>query len=187
MAGDAARDLFFKKFHAKLEELHQPGIVLDEEEYNLICKTLEGWDYLHPADRSERNKVVGGNKPYRWAQKFAVRVEEGPSGSTAWILLRKPKERAAAKEDAPAAAEGVGPAPAVVEAQALDAFTQVLHTGNMYEALLEVHIGGGHCKSRTLENRIKAKFDRIPRWVGDLLCECCAICVQRHVRKTTML
>ncbi|KAL1520202.1 hypothetical protein AB1Y20_023672 [Prymnesium parvum] len=34
MAGDAARALFFKKFHAKLEELHQPGIVLDEEEYN---------------------------------------------------------------------------------------------------------------------------------------------------------
>jgi len=64
MAADAARDLFFKKFHAKLEELHQPGIVLDEEEYNLICKTLEGWDYLHPADRSERNKVVGVNTIY---------------------------------------------------------------------------------------------------------------------------
>ncbi|KAL1515206.1 hypothetical protein AB1Y20_004267 [Prymnesium parvum] len=175
---EEAKRLFLQQFLETQIKFKGGSIIPSEIEYNLIAATLEGWEDLDPADRGMRNKDVGGNRAYKWAQRFVTKVEHTDTtdapAAVKLVLLEKTKA-GTAEDRATEGADGV---------MALDnRYKVVLHEGNMFEELLQVHKEGGHCKSRTLDNRVKEKFSRIPRWVGELLCECCATCVSRSTRK----
>ena len=82
-------------------------------------------------------------------------------------------------------------APATAPAVAGDAAThvdasdlrQVLKLGDVFDALLALHLEGQHCKARTFKARIDSKYARIPRWISDLFVEKCPVCTQRLPRK----
>lgn len=160
------------------------GIVLQKSEWEDICTTLDVWPTMTAAQRSAKNAEFGGNRAYRWAKKFKLRKEVDDAGEVEFTLLEKQTdEDAGGAEEEPQA----DPAPVQSSAEAaLDkAYRIVLHAENMYSELLTVHVAGGHCKARTFDLRVKDKYSRIPRWVCEILCDTCSICVARSTRKAT--
>lgn len=187
------RELFEKRFAEKVATVKGANtIVLTKEEYMEICRALHGWDKLSKQERSARNHAVGGNKAYRWAKRFLVRAEIDEDGEvTEYTLLEpvvdKPESTADGEgQDGGEASTAAARQPPVQGPKPLDqAYRIVLHQENMYPQLVGVHEAGGHCKARSFDNKVKAKYSRIPRWVLELLCDVCRVCVSRLHRKPT--
>lgn len=169
---DEMEKMFWLMFKEKKNTMTQTGVLLAEEEYIQIAKTLLGWETISGAERSQRNKDVGNNKAYRWATRFSCRAST-LDGHQVLTLLSKVKGEGGDKDNADD-----------VVAPALDSMLVVLHEGNLFKTLHEVHVQGGHAKGRAFEKRVKEKFSRVPRWAHEFIVACCAICIQRRSRPT---
>ena len=92
------------------------------------------------------------------------------------------------KHEAPDAKDAkVAAAPAVAGDAAVyvpaEELKQVLKLSEVFDALLALHLEGQHCKARTFQARINAKYTRLPRWISELFVQCCPVCTQRQPRK----
>lgn len=179
------RELFEKRFMEKLATVKGSNtVVLDVDEYVTICEAIQGWNQLTGAERSKRNTDVGGNRVYRWAKRFHVRSITNPDTEDVEFQLMELACREADPETEADPADASQVAAASQPQVALDSkYRIVLHMQNMYAHLVGVHEAGGHCKARSFEMKVKAKYARIPRWVLELICETCPICVSRVNRK----
>ena len=72
----------------------------------------------------------------------------------------------------------------------MDQYQQVLHRGNVFDHILQIHTGGVgngrvcHSKARTFLNAVKTKYGRsVPEWATDLLCATCPVCIRQKPRK----
>lgn len=153
-------------------------IILSQSEYDKICASLKGWEELAAQERSARNKAVGGNRAYKWAQKYVVHASTTAEGEEDLQLLSK-RDMA---PNVPAGADVAAQDQASTDPLAMDLWVRVVHEGNLFKLLYELHVEGGHMKGRTFEKKIKDKFCRVPRWAHEAIVKCCATCIGRKPR-----
>jgi hypothetical protein len=160
------RRLFEERLAAELEAKKYNSPYLGEEEYDKVKSVVGSWDTL-----SKEEKKALGSKAYAWKSKYAV-VGDGENA-----LLIYASSGAAGDDDKEEQDNAAGAqAPMAASGAALDQAVMVSHGGRMFEDLFAVHEAGGHCKARTFEARLKAKFGKsIPRWVVRLPAALCLV------------
>ena len=171
---DDEKAMFMSEFAAKNAAAGGPGMIVTEADYKAMVDLLDGWDEMSGVERTTVIRLCGveRSKAYRWARNFMVKTEEVDGGDPKLHLVARPKEEGASTD-------------AVAAMPALDDMVYVLHQGNMFEELMRIHEGAGHQKSRGFELRVKQHWCRVPRWVTELVVECCSQCNQRAVRKVS--
>lgn len=166
--------MFMASFDEKSAASGGPGMIVTEEDYETMLDVLADWDELSGSERAQRVKDshVERSKVYRWARNFAVIVEKGERSEDILSLIARPKGDGGSTEG------GEASIPALDEA-----VQYVLHQGEMFEELMRIHEDAGHQKSRGFELRVKQQWCRVPRWVTELIVDCCSQCNSRVHRK----
>jgi len=150
------RRIFDERMGEALKEKRGNTTYMTEIEHDDIREVVGRWETL---TKEERRQL--GTKSYSWLKKYAV----VGVGSGAFLIYKDDDgadddgagEGGEGGEDA-GGTEGAG-------VQALDTSKVVSHGGRMFDDLHSTHIAGGHCKARTFEMRLKAKFGKsIPRF-----------------------
>ena len=149
------------------EALNGKGVnttYLNEDEYVIIRDTVASWSSLSTAEKKEL-----GTKGYHWSKRYAV------VGAGVDAVLIFSDSVGTTNPDPAGDPGGISPAAAeAVEDAGLDTAKVVSHEGRMFNDLYSVHVGGGHCKARTFEYRLKVKFGKsIPRFAV----ACCHHCL----------
>uniref|UniRef100_A0A7S4BF11 Integrase zinc-binding domain-containing protein n=1 Tax=Chrysotila carterae TaxID=13221 RepID=A0A7S4BF11_CHRCT len=68
----------------------------------------------------------------------------------------------------------------------LDSLSLVTTDERIFDDIYPIHVEGGHRKARTFYMAVHNRFGGgVPRWVCDLLCETCPLCVQKLTRKAS--
>ena len=130
---------------------------------------LDGWARLEGWQRMERAREGYGeftSKPYGWVQGagFTVATAQDAEGKETKTLLAD-------------YTDGKGEAHMV----------RVVAIEEFYEALKEVHEDTGHSRGRPLEDKVKKRFAKVPRWASDFVVRCCLTCTMRPTAKPKTL
>ena len=146
---EAQKELFINKLHQGLESGlgAERSQFLTKQKYDEIVKCLQQWESMSAKERKEQ-----WPQGHAWLKKYAL-FGEGESA----VLIFNPDELEVKrlKKSGGKDAAGVDPAPAPVDHSLI-----VSHSGRVFEDLHEVHVAGGHCKSRTFLHRVQAKFGK---------------------------
>ena len=126
-----------------------------DESFGDIVASLEGWEDLSGLEKKQRSVSLfgetGKTKGYKLAKKYQV-LEVG---SVLHVLTKRGSE----VELPDGGGEGMQDVVASV-----DGPKRLVPEGAMFDVLWDTHvIAGGHCKGRTFEARVKAKYVGIPR------------------------
>ena len=76
---------------------------------------------------------------------------------------------------------------AYIDSQGEHHTVRVVAIEEFYEALKDVHEDSGHSKGRPLEDKVKKRFAKVPRWASDLAVKCCLLCTMRPTAKPKTL
>ena len=151
---DEHRRLFDERMAIAVSTKRDNSPYLSQEEYATIRDAVAGWETL-----SKEERKALGTRAYSWLKKYAV-VGAGDSGVLIYAEDVAGDGADVDGEEADGAGGGGGDNP-----NALDTAKVVSHAGRMFDDLYAIHVEGGHCKSRTFENRLKMRFGKsIPRF-----------------------
>jgi hypothetical protein len=155
---DVQRSAFDEKVKQKDSEL-QYTQAFTREELEAATIGLDGWNELTGKERNQRAEAGGNNKKlYKYCKRFYVVHVAGVGGVEEAVLVEREKD---------------GSAPAD-----LTKLRRVAAQEDWFEVIKEEHRQGGHCKGKALENRVNARYSRIPRWALEVrACMCaCMMC-----------
>jgi hypothetical protein len=130
---------------------------------------LDGWADLEGWQRMERAREGYGeltSKPYGWVKEsgFTVATAQDAEGKETKKLLA-----------------------AYTDSQGQEHMVRVVAIEEFYEALKEVHEDSGHARGRPLEDKVKKRFAKVPRWASDIAVKCCLLCTMRPTAKPKTL
>ena len=126
-------------------------LAFGKAELEHIIAGLDDWDNLSGKQRSDRALADGKNKKlYKLCKRFFVMNVAGADGVEVPVLVEREKD---------------GSVPPLTNVR------RVIAQEDWFDAIKAEHEAGGHCRGRALENRVNARYSRIPRWALEV-CAC---------------
>ena len=130
-------------------------LAFDKAELEYITAGLAGWDNLSGKERSYRASEGGPNKKlYKLCKRFFVIHVAGVDGVEEPVLVEREKDGSKSP---------------------LACVRRVTAQEDWFDVIKAEHEAGGHCRGKALENRVNARYSRIPRWALEV-CACTCMC-----------